>query len=282
MHALMRRALPASSVVRARAMCSSTPYSHILCETRGAVGLVTLNRPKALNALSPEMVGEVGKACLAFDADPSVGCIVITGSGQKAFAAGADIKFMADQSYMDMYKQKAYSAEFASIASVSKPIIAAVNGFCLGGGCEFAMSCDFILASDTAKFGQPEITLGTIPGLGGTQRWTRALGKSRAMELVLTGEMMTAQEAVERGLVARVVPSDELVDDAIKTAAKIASHSQPIVSIAKTCVNAAFESSLAEGLRLERSLFYSTFSTDDQKIGMKAFIDKQKPVWKHS
>ena len=173
------------------------------------------------------------------------------------------------------------SDEFNALSNVSKPIIAAVNGFCLGGGCELAMSCDFILAAETAKFGQPEITLGTIPGLGGTQRWTRALGKSRAMELVLTGEMMTAQEAVTRGLVARTVAPEALLDESVATAAKIASHSQPIVSIAKTLVNASFESSLAEGLRLERMLFYSTFSTKDQKIGMKAFLDKQKPEWVH-
>ena len=268
-----------ATVARRSLSTSGTNYATILTETRGAVGLITLNRPKALNSLSPELVAEVAKATAVYDADPSIGCIVITGSGQKAFAAGADIKFMADKSYMDMHKQRAYSAEFGAIANVSKPIIAAVNGFCLGGGCEFAMACDFILAADTAKFGQPEITLGTIPGLGGTQRWTRALGKSRAMELVLTGEMITAQEALARGLVARVVPAAELLDDALKTAAKIASHSQPIAALAKTLVNAAFESSLAEGLRLERMLFYSTFSTKDQKIGMKAFIEKQKPEW---
>lgn len=265
-----------------RTLCTSgAPYKTILSETRGAVGLITLNREKALNALTPELVGEVAAAATAFDADTSIGAIVITGSGKKAFAAGADIKFMSSKSYMDMHKNRLYSAEFGAIANVSKPIIAAVNGFCLGGGCEFAMACDFILAADTAKFGQPEITLGTIPGLGGTQRWTRALGKSRAMELVLTGEMIGAEEALTRGLVARVVPQDELLEDAIKTASKIASHSQPIVSIAKTLVNAAFESSLAEGLRLERSLFYSTFATEDQKIGMKAFIEKAKPEWKN-
>jgi len=263
-------------------LCTSVAeYTYILSEKRGGVGLITLNRPKALNALSPELMAEVAQAATAYDADPSIGAIVITGSGQKAFAAGADIKFMADKGYMDMYKERAYSDEFSAIANVSKPIVAAVNGFCLGGGCEFAMACDFILASETAKFGQPEITLGTIPGLGGTQRWTRALGKSRAMELVLTGDMMTAQEALTRGLVARVVPADELLEDAIKTAAKIASHSKPIAAMAKTLVNASFETSLAEGLRLERMLFYSTFATADQKAGMKAFIEKQKPEWKH-
>ena len=204
----------------------------------------------------------------------------MTGAGEKAFAAGADIKVMSSKSYMDMYKARLYGAEFAKISNVRKPIIAAVNGFCLGGGCELAMSFDFILAADTAKFGQPEIKLGTIPGLGGTQRFTRALGKSRAMELVLTGDMMSADEACTRGLVSRVVPAASLLDDALATAAKIASMSQPIVGMAKDCVNASFESSLAEGLRLERSLFYSTFATKDQKIGMAAFVDKAKAEFK--
>ena len=264
-----------------RRLLSTAPsYQSILTETRGKVGLITLNRPKALNALSPDLVNELADAAIAYDADPSIGAIVVTGAGDKAFAAGADIKFMSDKSYMDMYKARVYGAEFDKLASVRKPIIAAVNGFALGGGCELAMSMDLILASDQAKFGQPEIKLGTIPGLGGTQRFTRAIGKSRAMELVLTGDMMSAEEACTCGLVARVVPHADLVDDAVKTASKIASQSQPIVAMAKDLVNASFESSLAEGLRLERALFYSTFATADQKIGMKAFMEKAKPDFK--
>ena len=238
-------------------MCTLPSYEAIIAEKRGAVALITLNRPKALNALNPTLVAELAEAALAFDNDPDVGAIVLTGAGDKSFVAGADIKVMADKTYMDMYKTKLFG-ELDLLTTVRKPIIAAVNGFCLGGGCELAMACDFILASDTAKFGQPEIKLGTIPGLGGTQRFTRALGKSRAMELVLTGDMMSAEEACSRGLVSRVVPHAELLDDALKTANKIASMSSPIVSIAKTCVNTAFEGSLTEGLRFERALFYST------------------------
>jgi len=260
---------------------SSSSYTSILSEVKpGGVGLITLNRPKALNALSPELVSELAEAATAFDMDPDIGCIVLTGAGDKAFAAGADIKVMQTKSYMDMYKARLYGAEFAKLGDVRTPIIAAVNGFCLGGGCELAMTCDFILAADTAKFGQPEIKLGTIPGLGGTQRFTRAIGKSRAMELVLTGDMMSAEEAAARGLAARVIPAAELLDDALKTGAKIASMSKPIVTMAKDCVNVSFESSLAEGLRFERALFYSSFATEDQKIGMAAFTEKAKPAFK--
>jgi enoyl-CoA hydratase/carnithine racemase len=263
-----------------RLASTSAPYTSILSETRGKVGLITLNRPKALNALNPDILTELADCATKFDADPAIGCIVLTGGGEKAFAAGADIKVMADKSYMDMYKMRLYGAQFDAIEKVSKPIIAAVNGFCLGGGCELAMLCDFILASDKAKFGQPEIKLGTIPGLGGTQRFARAIGKSRAMELVLTGDMMSAEEACSRGLAARVVPHDQLVDDAVATAAKISEMSQPVVAIAKTCVNVSFESSLAEGLKFERHLFYSTFATQDQKLGMHAFMEKAKPEFK--
>lgn len=256
----------------------ASTYTNILTEVKnGNVALITMNRPKALNALNPEIVSELAHACVGYDADPSIGAIVVTGAGDKSFVAGADIKVMAEKSYMDMYKPTFLGAEFDKIMGVKKPIIAAVNGFCLGGGCELAMLCDFILAADTAKFGQPEIKLGTIPGLGGTQRFTRAIGKSRAMEMTLTGDMMSAEEACMRGLVARVVPADQLLDDALKQAGKIASMSQPIVAMAKTCINASFESSLAEGLKLERAIFYATFATKDQKIGMKAFMAKEKP-----
>lgn len=264
-------------------MSTSATYNTILKEIRVTerVGLITLNRPKQLNALNPELVREVVDCALALDKDPAVGAIVITGSGDKAFAAGADIKDMAPKSYMQMYKAR-YFQELDQLSSVQKPIIAAVNGFALGGGCELAMICDFMLAADTARFGQPEIKLGTIPGIGGTQRFTRAIGKSRAMELTLTGDMMSAEEAVSRGLASRIVPAAKLLDDAIATAAKIAANSEPVTAIAKTCVNAAFETSLTEGLRLERALFYSTFAIEDQKIGMKAFVDKEKPVFKHN
>jgi enoyl-CoA hydratase/carnithine racemase len=282
MHRVTLRLSARWSPARAR-WCSSgsAAYKEILTERRpGGVGLITLNREKQLNALTPTLTKELVAAAKEFDADPEIGAIVVTGSGSKAFAAGADIKTMASLSYMDMYKGQIFS-ELDDLSKVRKPVIAAVNGFALGGGCELAMACDFILASDTAKFGQPEIKLGTIPGLGGTQRFTRALGKARAMELCLTGGLIGAEEAVSRGLASRVVPAAELLDDALTTAATIAGMSQPIVAIAKTCVNVAFESSLAEGLRLERALFYSTFATQDQKLGMKAFVEKAEPAFKH-
>jgi len=268
------RSMKAGPWVSARLMSS---YTSITSETRGAVGLITLNRPKHLNALTPTLVSELVECARAFDADPAVGAIVVTGSGQKAFAAGADIKTMSTYEFSSIYNTQLYK-EFDHISSIRKPIIAAVNGFALGGGCELAMSCDFIIAADTARFGQPEIKLGTIPGLGGTQRFTRAVGKARAMEIILTGDMMNAEEAVSRGLASRVVPLADLVDDAVATAAKIAANSQPIVAIAKSCVNTAFESSLAEGIKFERMAFYATFATKDQSIGMKAFIDKEKNV----
>lgn len=256
-------------------------YETILHETRGAVALITLNRPKQLNALSPSLVKELVTCAAAYDADPDVGAIVVTGAGEKAFVAGADIKFMASQTYMDMFKGQLF-LELDELSAVRKPVIAAVNGFALGGGCELMMLCDFAVAADTAKFGQPEIKLGTIPGLGGTQRFTRAIGKSRAMELCLTGDLIGAEEAAARGLVSRVVPADQLIEDVVATAAKIAGMSQPIVAMAKECVDVAFESSLAEGLRFERRLFYSSFATADQKIGMKAFVDKATPEWEHA
>jgi len=276
---MLRSLRPATCRALGRRFMSS--YSNIISEAKGKVGVITLNRPKALNALNPDLVSELAHACEAFDASESIGAIVVTGAGDKSFVAGADIKVMSEKSYMDMYKATLFGKDFDRIMAVKTPIIAAVNGFCLGGGCELAMLCDFIIASDAAKFGQPEIKLGTIPGLGGTQRFTRAIGKSRAMELVLTGDMMSAEEACSRGLVARVVPADALMDDVMKQANKIASMSQPIVAMAKNLVNASFESSLAEGLRLERAIFYSTFATQDQKIGMKAFMAKEKPEFKN-
>jgi len=255
-------------------------YDNIIVETRDNVGLITLNRPQALNALCTALVEELGRALDDFEADDSIGCIVLTGS-EKAFAAGADIKEMKDKTYMQAYREDFITSGWERLAQTRKPVIAAVAGFALGGGCEIAMMCDFILAADTAKFGQPEITLGIIPGAGGTQRLTRFVGKSKAMELCLTGRMMDAEEAERCGLVARVVPADHLLDEALSTAAKIASFSQPIVALAKESVNRAFETPLAEGIRFERRLFHSTFASEDQKEGMAAFVEKRKPNWKH-
>jgi len=263
-----------------RRSLSSSADAPVLREVRGAVGLLTLNRPKALNALSPALVASLVEEARALDADAAVGAIVLTGAGDKAFAAGADIKVMQSKSYAEMVETKLFG-EMDDLKRLDKPVIAAVNGFALGGGCELAMACDFILAADSARFGQPEIKLGTIPGLGGTQRFARALGKARAMELVLTGDMMSAEEARERGLVARVVPAADLLADALATGEKIAAMSKPIVAMAKRCVNVAFETSLTEGLRFERTEFYASFATEDQKIGMKAFVAKEAPVWKH-
>jgi len=253
------------------------PYECITYEKKGRVGLLTLCRPK-VNALSTTLVRELAVCAKAADADVDVAALVITGS-TKFFAAGADIAEMSSLSYMEMYRRRLFG-ELDGLQQVSIPVIAAVNGFALGGGCELAMACDFILAGDSAVFGQPEIKLGTIPGLGGTQRFTRAIGKARAMELVLTGDHMTAEEAVARGLASRIVPASDLVADALDTARKIAAQSKPIVSMAKTAVNASFETSLSEGLHLERQLFYSTFATEDQKIGMKAFVDKATPEFR--
>ena len=257
-------------------------YENILVEIRGKVGLITLNRPKALNALSPDLMRELGAALAAFEADENIGAMVLTGN-EKAFAAGADIKAMKDWGYMDVYKSDYITAEWESVARCRKPVIAAVAGYALGGGCELAMMCDFILAGDNAKFGQPEINLGVIPGAGGTQRLPRFVGKSKAMEMVLLGQarMMDAQEAERCGLVSRIVPAGELVEEAVRTAQKIADLSLPIVMMAKEAVNRAFESTLTEGVRFERRLFHSTFAAEDQKEGMAAFTEKRKPVFRN-
>ena len=255
-------------------------YENILTEVHDKVGLVRLNRPQALNALSPKLMEELTDALLKFEADSSIHAMVLTGS-DKAFAAGADIKAMKDWNYMDVYKADFITASWEQIVRCRKPIIAAVAGFALGGGCEVAMMCDFILAADNAKFGQPEIGIGTIPGAGGTQRLTRFVGKSKAMEMCLTGRMMDAEEAERSGLVSRLVPLAELVNEAIKTAQKIADLSLPIVMMAKESVNRAYETTLAEGVRFERRLFHSTFAAEDQKEGMAAFVEKRKPDFKN-
>ncbi len=257
-------------------------YENILSDTRGKVGVITLNRPKALNALSPALMNELAAALDAFEADDGIGCIVITGS-DKAFAAGADIKAMKDKSYMDVYKADFITAEWERVTRCRKPVIAAVAGYALGGGCELAMMCDFIIAADNAKFGQPEINLGIIPGAGGTQRLPRFVGKSKAMEMVLLGQarMMDAAEAERVGLVSRVVPVAQLIDDAVATAGRIAELSLPIAMMAKEAVNRAFETTLAEGVRFERRLFHSAFATEDQKEGMAAFVEKRKPTFRH-
>ncbi len=255
-------------------------YEHITLETRGPVGLLTLNRPKALNALCQKLTEEMTDALDRLEADDAVGAIVVTGS-EKAFAAGADIKEMASKSYMDVYMEDFITATWERVTRCRKPVIAAVSGYALGGGCELAMMCDIILAADTAKFGQPEITIGTIPGAGGTQRLTRAVGKSKAMEMILTGRMMEAEEAERSGLVARVVPADRLMDEALALGEKIASMSRPVVMLAKEAVNAAFETTLTEGIRFERRLFHSTFATEDQKEGMAAFAEKRRPAFKN-
>ena len=254
-------------------------YETIILERRDRVALITLNRPEALNALNLAMMNDLVTMATELDADESVGAIVITGS-PRAFAAGADIKEMAGNSYMDSYLVDWFSG-WDRLSAVRKPILAAVSGHALGGGCELAMLCDVIIASDTATFGQPEIKLGVIPGIGGSQRLTRAIGKSRAMEMILTGRSMDAAEAERAGLVARVVPVDELLDDALATAATIAGMSLPIVMMAKEVVNAAFESTLTAGVRFERRLFHSAFATDDQKEGMAAFIEKRAPIFTH-
>jgi enoyl-CoA hydratase len=250
-------------------------YETILVETRGKVGLVTLNRPQALNALNSTLVGELNQALDAFEADPGVGCIVITGS-EKAFAAGADIKEMQDKTFPESYLED-FITSWDRVAARRKPIIAAVAGFALGGGCELAMMCDFIIAADTARFGQPEIKLGVMPGSGGTQRLTRIVGKSKAMEMCLTGRMMNAEEAERSGLVSRVVPAAELLSEAVKTAEIIAGMSRPIAMMTKESVNRAYETTLAEGIRFERRLFHAMFATADQKEGMAAFVAKRQP-----
>ena len=256
------------------------PYRNIKVETRGRVGLVQLDRPQALNALNDALVAELGLALDGFEADDGIGAIVLTGS-DKAFAAGADIKEMSSKSYMDVYLQDFITKGWERVSTVRKPIIAAVAGFALGGGCEVAMMCDFIIAADNAKFGQPEIKLGTIPGSGGTQRLTRFVGKSKAMDLCLTGRMMDAAEAERCGLVSRVVPLASLMDEALKAAETVAAYSLPVAMMAKESVNRAFETTMAEGVRFERRLFHSTFATEDQKEGMAAFVEKRPAKFKH-
>ncbi|HKW36336.1 MAG TPA: enoyl-CoA hydratase, partial [Burkholderiales bacterium] len=255
-------------------------YENILVETRGRVGLIRLNRPKQLNALNDALMDELGDALAALDADEGIGAIVLTGS-DKAFAAGADIGAMKDWGYMDVYKTGYITRNWERMKSVRKPVIAAVAGFALGGGCELAMMCDVIIAADGAKFGQPEIKLGVIPGAGGTQRLPRAVGKAKAMDLVLTGRMMDAQEAERAGLVSRVVAADKVLDEALTAAAQIAEFSLPSVMMAKEAVNRAFEAPLAEGVLFERRLFHALFATEDQKEGMAAFVEKRKPKFKH-
>jgi enoyl-CoA hydratase len=254
-------------------------YNTIQVETHGRVGLIRLHRPQALNALNSELAGELNAAIKAFEADTGIGCMVITGS-DKAFAAGADIKEMAGQSYMDTFMDN-FAAGWDAAARARKPVIAAVAGFALGGGCELAMQCDIIIAADNAKFGQPEIKLGVIPGIGGTQRLTRAIGKAKAMEMTLTGRMMDATEAERSGLVARVVPLASLMDETMKTATAIASMSLPAVMMAKEAVNRSFETTLAEGVLFERRVFHSLFATADQKEGMAAFVDKRPAKFEH-
>ena len=257
--------------------------SYETIETRveaGKVGIITLNRPKALNALNDQLMTELGQALKAYDADEAIGCIIVTGS-ERAFAAGADISAMAKYSFQDVYKGDFISRNWETIRSVRKPVIAAVAGFALGGGCELAMMCDFIIAADTAKFGQPEIKIGVIPGAGGTQRLPRAVGKAKAMDLVLTGRMMDAQEAERAGLVSRVVPYEKLADEALGAALIIAGFSQMSVMAAKESVNRAFESGLSDGVMFERRIFHALFATADQKEGMDAFLTKRQPDFKN-
>ncbi len=254
-------------------------YQNILTETKGRVGIIRLNRPQALNALNAALIAELSQAIDACEADDAIGCILITGN-EKAFAAGADIKEMADKTFIEAYLGN-FAGTWDRASRARKPIVAAVTGFALGGGCELAMQCDLIIAADNAKFGQPEIKLGVIPGIGGTQRLTRAVGKAKAMDLILTGRMMDAAEALSAGLVARVVPADKLMEEAMSVAETIAGMSLPSVLAAKEAVNRAFESGLSEGVMFERRIFHSLFATDDQKEGMKAFIEKRKPQWKN-
>jgi enoyl-CoA hydratase len=255
-------------------------YENILVEQQGKVGLIRLNRPKALNALNDQLMDELGHALTAFDADEAIGCIVLTGS-EKAFAAGADIVAMANYTYMDVYKNGYITRNWEQIRQIRKPVIGAVSGYALGGGCELAMMCDFIIAAENAKFGQPEIKLGTIPGAGGTQRLPRAISKSKAMDMCLTARMMDAAEAERAGLVSRIVPTDKLLEEAMAAAATIADMSLPIVMMVKDAVNRAYETTLAEGVQYERRMFHSTFGTEDQKEGMQAFMEKRPAKFKN-
>ncbi len=254
-------------------------FETIITETRNRVGLITLNRPKALNALNATLMGELSEALDTFEADDRIGCIVLTGS-EKAFAAGADIKEMQSKTYMEAYKED-FITPWEHLSRVRKPVIAAVAGYALGGGCEVAMMCDFILAADTAKFGQPEINLGIMPGSGGTQRLTRFVGKSKAMEMCLTGRMMDAEEAERSGLVSRIIDADKLVDEAVETGNKIAQMSMPSLMMTKESVNRSYETTLTEGVRFERRVFHSLFATEDQAEGMAAFAEKRTPQFKN-
>ena len=255
-------------------------YECILTEVKGNVGILTLHRPDALNAFNWQLMDEVTEALRAFESDDAIGCIVITGS-EKAFAAGADIKEMQDKDYMQAFKEDFITANWEEATRCRKPVIAAVAGYALGGGCELAMMCDFILAADNAKFSQPEITIGAMPGAGGTQRRAKFIGKSKAMEMCLTGRMMDVEEAERCGLVARIVPAGELREEAIKTAQKIAEFSRPIAMLVKESVNRAYETTLSEGVRFERRVFHSIFGTEDQREGMAAFVEKRKPNFKN-
>jgi enoyl-CoA hydratase len=255
-------------------------YENIIVETQGKVGLIRLNRPKALNALNDRLMDELGAALMSFDKDEGIGCIVLTGS-EKAFAAGADISAMARYSYMDVYKGQYITRNWETLCRVRKPVIAAVAGYALGGGCEVAMMCDFIIAADTAKFGQPEIKIGTMPGAGGTQRLPRAISKSKAMDMCLTARIMDAAEAERAGLVSRIVPADKLLDEALAAGAIIASMSLPVAMMIKESINRAYESALTDGVQYERRLFHSTFATEDQKEGMRAFMEKRLPDFRN-
>ncbi len=255
-------------------------YEYIAVERHDRVGLIKLNRPEALNALCVGLIDELGQAVSEFEADDAIGCMVVTGS-EKAFAAGADIKEMVGKDFQTAYREDFITDDWEVLAKTRKPVIAAVAGYALGGGCEVAMMCDFIIAADTAKFGQPEITIGTIPGAGGTQRLTHLIGKAKAMDMCLTGRMMDADEAERSGLVSRVVPAADLMDEALAAAKKIAGFSLPVTMIAKESVDRAYETTLSEGLRFERRVFHSTFALDDRREGMTAFVEKRKPEWKH-
>ena len=255
-------------------------FEHLIVEKKQSVGIITFNRPKFMNALCPPLFVELAEALDDLESDEAIAVIVITGN-DKAFAAGADIGQMSELTYQDMIGNESLNAQWDRIAQCHKPVIAAVAGYALGGGCELAMSCDFIIAADNAKFGQPEITIGTIPGIGGTQRLTRLVGKSKAMDMCLTGRMMNVDEAERAGLVSRVEPLEKYLEVALETARQIATYSRPVLKLAKEAVNAALETTLSQGMKTERRLFHSTFAFDDQKEGMKAFIEKRKPEFKH-
>lgn len=278
---VLRPLLPRPGCATLRPFASEANFKYIVTEKKGKgrnVGLIRLNRPKALNALCDGLMAELNQALAAFEADPVVGAIVVTG-GEKAFAAGADIKEMQNRTFQDCYSG-GFLSHWDQLTRVKKPVIAAVNGYALGGGCELAMMCDIIYAGEKAQFAQPEILLGTIPGAGGTQRLTRAVGKSLAMEMVLTGDRISAQDAKQAGLVSKIFPVDTLVEEAIQCAEKIASNSKLVTAMAKESVNAAFEMTLTEGCKLEKKIFYSTFATEDQKEGMAAFVEKRKANFK--